>query len=276
VRRFAGHKAGVVGAAIVAAFLFVGVFAQVLAPYDPLFADPLIRLQTPSAAHLLGTDELGRDILSRLLYGTTTSMRAVIGIVATGLLLGVPIGAITGYFGGALDLIVQRAVDTIQAFPGILLAILVVALVGPSLELTVAALGFLAVPTYARLVRGSVLVVKQLAYVEAARAVGCASPRILFRHVLPNALTPVIVQSSLQTASALLLLAGLSFLGLGAQPPAPEWGSMLAGGRPYLRSAPHLVLFPGLAISLVVLGLNVVGDALRDALDPRLVHSARR
>jgi ABC-type dipeptide/oligopeptide/nickel transport system permease subunit len=260
----------------VAVFLAIGVLAPLLAPYDPLFADPLIRLQPPSSTHLFGTDELGRDILSRLMFGATTSLRAVIAIVSMGLLIGVPVGAITGYFGGVLDLLAQRFVDTIQAFPGILFAILVVALVGPSLELTVAALGFLAVPAYARLVRGSVLLVKQLAFVEAARTVGCGTLRVLFRHVLPNAITPVIVQSSLQSAGALLLLAGISFLGLGIQPPAPEWGSMLAGGRPYLRSAPHLVLFPGLAISLVVLGLNLVGDALRDALDPRLVHGARR
>jgi peptide/nickel transport system permease protein len=210
------------------------------------------------------------------MFGTTTSMRAAITVVTMGLLVGVPVGAITGYFGGVLDLLVQRVVDTIQAFPGILFAVLVVALVGPSLELTVAALGFLAVPTYARLVRGSVLVVKQLAFIEAARTIGCGTWRVLFRHVVPNAITPVIIQSSLQSASALLLLAGISFLGLGVQPPTPEWGSMLAGGRPYLRSAPHLVLFPGLAISLVVLGLNLVGDALRDALDPRLVQGTRR
>jgi peptide/nickel transport system permease protein len=276
VRRFIGHRAGVVGACVVALFAVVGLLAPFLAPYDPLFADPLIRLQAPSAAHLFGTDELGRDILSRLMFGTTISMRAAITVVTMGLLVGVPVGAITGYFGGVLDLLVQRIVDTIQAFPGILFAILVVALVGPSLELTVAALGFLAVPTYARLVRGSVLVVKQLAFIEAARTIGCGTWRVLFRHVLPNSITPVIIQSTLQSASALLLLAGISFLGLGVQPPTPEWGSMLAGGRGYLRSAPHLVLFPGLAVSLVVLGLNLVGDALRDALDPRLVHGTRR
>lgn len=267
--RFARHRAGVVGGAIVLAIVAAGLLAPLLAPYDPLATNVSIRLQGPSAQHWIGTDELGRDLLSRLLYGAAISLRASGLVVVLGATVGVAVGAVSGYVGGVLDLIVQRAVDTLQAFPGILLAVLVVALVGASLELATLALGLLAVPAYARLTRGGVLVARELMYVEAARAVGCGATRVLVRHILPNTLAPLIVQSSLQAANALLLLAGLSFLGLGSQPPTPEWGSMLAQGKAQMRAAPHVLIFPALAVSSVVLGLNLVGDALRDAIDVR-------
>jgi peptide/nickel transport system permease protein len=260
--RFARHRAGL--------------FAPFLAPHDPLSVNVAMARRGPSAAHWLGTDELGRDILSRLLYGAQVSLRVGILSVGVGAGIGVPIGAISGYVGGTLDLVVQRLVDTLQAFPGVLLAILISAVVGPSLEWTIGALGILSVPVYVRLVRGGVLVVKQLAFVEAARSVGSRDLDILRHHVLPNSLSPVIVQSSLQFAFSVLLLAGLGFLGLGAQPPTPEWGSMLAQGRIHMRTAPHIVLFPALAISLTVLALNLIGDALRDALDPRGVYGVNR
>lgn len=262
---------------IIVSILFgLGVTAAWLAPYDPLLSDIGIARQGPSALHWLGTDEIGRDILSRLLHGAGLSLRVGLLAVLVGTGVGVPLGALSGYYGGVFDLAAQRLVDTLQAFPGILLALLVTAVAGPSLELTIAVLGILTIPVYTRLVRASVLQVKQLSYVEAARSVGCREARVIVRHVLPNSLAPVIVQSSLQFALSVLLLAGLGFLGLGAQPPTPEWGSMLAQGRVYLRSSPHVVIFPSLVISVTVLALNLVGDALRDALDPRAVYEKSR
>lgn len=269
VARFARHRAGVVGLVVVGLLFGLGLAAPWVAPYDPLHADIANALQPPSALHWLGTDELGRDILSRLLYGAALSLRVGLLAVAVGIGVGVPLGAVSGYYGGAFDLIAQRGVDTLQAFPGILLALLVAAVAGPHLEWTIAVLGILSIPVYTRLCRGSVLQVKEMSYVEAARSIGCRESRLIVRHVLPNSLAPVIVQSSIQFALSVLLLAGLGFLGLGAQPPTPEWGSMLAQGRVYMRTSPHLVLFPALVISIAVLALNLVGDALRDALDPR-------
>jgi ABC-type dipeptide/oligopeptide/nickel transport system permease subunit len=275
ISRVARHKAGLVGAVIIGTLFALGILAAQIAPYDPLAADIRSARQAPSALHWFGTDEIGRDILSRLLYGAGLSLRVGLLAVLMGAGIGVPLGALSGYFGGLLDLLAQRAVDTLQAFPGILLAILVGAILGPNLEWTIACLGILSVPVYTRLVRASVLQVKQLAYVEAARTVGCDERRIITSHVLPNSLSPVIVQSSLQFGFTVLLLAGLGFLGLGAQPPTPEWGGMLAQGVAYLRSSPHIVVFPGLVISVTVLALNLFGDALRDALDPKALAGQR-
>lgn len=273
--RFSRHRGGVIGAIVVLAFVAGGVLAPLIAPYDPLAADITRKLEPPSSTFWLGTDEIGRDILSRLLFGAGISLRVGLSVVLIGVAIGVPVGAITGYVGGGVDLLVQRLIDTVQAFPGILMLVLILALAGPSLELAAVGLGFLSAPAYARLMRGKVLQVREVLFVEAARATGCPGFTILRRHIVPNSISPVIVQSSLQAATALLLLSGVSFLGLGAQPPAPEWGSMLSQGRIYIRSAPHIVVFVGLAISLVVLGLNLVGDALRDALDPK-THLGRR
>lgn len=220
--------------------------------------------------HLLGTDEQGRDIFSRLIHGAWIAL--FIGLISVGIGagIGVPLGALSGYYGGIFDMVIQRLVDTMLAFPGILLAIVLVAILGTGLNNVMIAVGIATIPIYARLIRGSVLSVRTQEFVEAARSLGKSNLAILFRHVIPNAIAPIIVQSSLQMAVAILFAAGLGFLGLGARPPRPEWGLMLARGREYLAVAPHVATSPGLAIVLVVLGFNLVGDALRDALDPRM------
>jgi peptide/nickel transport system permease protein len=230
----------------------------------------LFGVDGPVRWYALGTDEQGRDLLSRLIHGAWISL--FIGLIAIGIGVGVgvPVGALSGYFGGTTDLVVQRLVDTMLAFPGILLAIVLVATFGSGLTNVMIAVGIASIPIYARIVRASVLSVKNREFVEASIALGRNQVSTLARHVLPNAMAPIIVQSSLQMAIAILFAAGLGFLGLGARPPQPEWGLMLARGREYLAVAPHVATFPGIAIVLVVLGFNLVGDALRDALDPRL------
>lgn len=229
----------------------------------------LFGVDGPVRFHLLGTDEQGRDLFSRLVHGAWISLFIGLISVGIGVLVGVPLGAISGYLGGTVDIGVQRIVDILLAFPGILLAIVLVATFGTGLGNVMIAVGIASIPVYARLARGTVLSVKGADYVEAARAMGRRPLPTLSRHVLPNALAPIIVQSSLQMAVAILFAAGLGFLGLGARPPQPEWGLMLARGREYLAVAPHVATFPGVAIVLVVLGFNLMGDALRDALDPR-------
>lgn len=267
--RLAQHRAGLIGGILVAVFIVLGMAAPWLAPHDPLTGSLSHARQAPSLSYPFGTDELGRDVLSRVLHGSVISLRAGAAAVVIALLIGGPIGLLSGYFGGLVDNAIQRVMDTMMAFPGIVLAILIVSVLGTRLETTIIAIALVSVPTYARLVRGSVLAQRGLDYVQAARATGAPQMRILTRHIVPNIMSPVIVQSSLQFAFAILAIAGLSFIGLGAQPPTPEWGAMLAQGQVYIRTSPHLVIFPGLAISLCVLGLNLLGDALRDALDPR-------
>ena len=230
----------------------------------------LFGVDGPVRFYLLGTDEQGRDLLSRLIHGAWISLFIGIISIAIGVGVGVPAGAISGFLGGATDMVTQRVIDTLLAFPGILLAIVLVATFGTGLGNVMIAVGVASVPVYARLVRGSVLQVKNREYVEAAAALGRRRLSTLSRHVIPNVMAPIIVQSSLQMATAILFAAGLGFLGLGARPPQPEWGLMLARGREYLAVAPHVATFPGLAIMLVVLGFNLLGDALRDALDPRM------
>lgn len=252
-------------------FLLIGLLAPFIAPYDPYDANLPNRLARPSLArHLLGADELGRDMLSRIIYGAWISLTIGTVSVALGLFLGAPLGAISGCYGGKIDLITQRFIDVLMAFPGMLLAIMVVSVLGVGLWNAMIAIGIVSIPVYARLVRGSVLAIREQEYVQAARALGASDVRIILRHIVPNALAPIIVQSTLQIASAILWAAGLGFLGLGAQPPLPEWGAMLSRGRVFIRVAPHVMLFPGLAIMLAVLGFNLLGDGLRDALDPRL------
>jgi peptide/nickel transport system permease protein len=230
----------------------------------------LFGVDGPVRIYLLGTDEQGRDLFSRLVHGAWISLFIGLISIAIGIGIGVPTGAISGFFGGTTDMVIQRVVDTLLAFPGILLAIVLVATFGSGLRNVMIAVGIASIPIYARLVRGSVLAVKNREFVEASAALGRRRMSTLFRHVLPNVMAPIIVQSSLQMAVAILFAAGLGFLGLGARPPQPEWGLMLARGREYLAVAPHVATFPGLAIVLVVLGFNLLGDALRDALDPRL------
>lgn len=263
------NRLALVGALILIIAFAVAILAPVLATHDPRSQSLLKRLAPPSSEFRLGTDELGRDEFSRLVWGARNSL--FIGFAGTtgGLLLGTIIGLLAGFFGGRLDMIVMRLIDIMYAFPGILLAILIVAIVGPSITNLIIVLAIWGTPTLSRIVRSSVLMLKSEEFVQAAVALGASRTRIMTRHLLPNCVGPIIVYSTLGLADALLTTAGLGFLGLGVQAPAPEWGTMLSVGRNYLREAPHLMIFPGLLILLTVISLNLIGDALRDALDPR-------
>ncbi len=269
------NRSAKAGMAIVLLAIFTASFAPLIAPYDPLKANLREMLQPPSLRHPLGTDELGRDILSRIIYGSRISLTLGVVSVGIGLMGGLPLGAVGAYYGGAADLIIMRFIDILLAFPAILLAIVVVSILGPGLYNAMIAVGVAQLPIYARLIRSVVLSIKEKDFVEAARALGAGDSWILFRHIVPNAMAPIIVQATLNIASAILSAAALGFLGLGAQPPTPEWGTMLSKGRVYLRVAPHVTTFPGLAILLTVLGFNLLGDGLRDALDPRMVRTRR-
>nr|WP_194709664.1 nickel transporter permease [Radiobacillus deserti] len=267
--RLIKSKTSFIGLTIITLLIVVAIFAPAVATHSPIEQDIINRYQAPSGEHWLGTDALGRDIFSRIVYGTRISIQ--VGIIAVGIsaIVGILLGGIAGYFGKWCDLIIMRIIDILMAFPSILLAIAMVAVLGTNLTNTMIAVGIVGVPQFARIVRSTVLSVKETEYIEAARAIGAKNNRILFSHVLPNCLAPIIVQATLSVGTAILDAAGLSFLGLGAQPPTPEWGAMLSDGRAALQSAPW-VLFPGLAIFLVVLGFNLFGDGLRDALDPKL------
>lgn len=269
LRRALRHRGAVAGAMVVLAFTLMAILARFLVPYDPLAQDLPARLQPPGPSHWLGTDDLGRDVLSRLIAGASISLQVGLVSVALALAGGTAIGLVAAYFGNWVDEVLMRLIDVLMAFPTVLLAILVVAVLGPSLHNAMIAVAIVNVPAYARLVRGSGLAVMRQEFVESARAIGSGHLRIALRHVLPNCLTPLVVQATLGIASAILETAGLSFLGLGAQPPLPEWGAMLNGSRAFIRSAPWTVTFPGLAIVAVVLGFNLLGDGLRDLLDPR-------
>ena len=268
-RQFRKQRLGLIGGGILCMLLLVALLAPVLAPYDPLAQDLYQRLQPPSIDHWFGTDDFGRDILSRIVYGSRISLR--IGLIAISLALtgGTLFGLVAGYRGGMVDMLIMRLMDLMLAFPSILLAIAIVAVIGPGIENAILAVSIVLVPQFARLVRSSVLTVREATYVEAARALGATESRLLFYSILPNCTAPLIVQTTLGMGTAILDAAGLSFLGLGAQPPVPEWGAMLSGGRELLLRAPWVMTFPGLAIFTVVLGLNLFGDGLRDALDPK-------
>jgi len=269
-RRLLRNRSAVAGGVLVLLLAAVAIAAPYLAPYDPLAPSLEDRLSAPSALHWLGTDDLGRDILSRIIYGARASLQVGILAVAFALAAGAVLGIVAGYYGGLMDNLIMRVMDVMLAFPGVLLAIAVVAIMGPSLGNAMVAIGIVSIPVYARIVRSSTLQVKASEYLEAARALGASDLRIILRHVLPNCMAPLIVQATLGIATAILDAAGLSFLGLGAQPPTPEWGAMLSGGRAFLRVAPWVTAFPGIAIVLLVMGFNMFGDGLRDALDPRL------
>jgi peptide/nickel transport system permease protein len=273
-KRLRKQRLALVGGGILVLLVAVAVLAPLLAPQDPLQQDLYGRLQPPSRAHLMGTDDFGRDILSRIIYGSRISLRIGLVAITAALLLGTTLGLWAGYWGGAVDMIIMRFMDLLLAFPSILLAIAIVAVTGPGIDNTIMAVCVVLIPQFARLVRSSVLSVREMAYVEAARAIGAGQARILFVSVLPNCMAPIIVQTTLSLGTAILDAAGLSFLGLGAQPPTPEWGAMLAGGRELLLKAPWVMTFPGLAIFTVVLALNLFGDGLRDALDPKTVREA--
>ncbi|MFN2527607.1 MAG: ABC transporter permease [Candidatus Baltobacteraceae bacterium] len=258
----------IIGLVIVAIILFAAIFAPLIAPADPLAQDLVHQSAHPGWGHLMGTDRSGRDIFSRVLYGSQVSIR--IGFEAVGLAItfGTLIGVLAGYAGGKLDAILMSAMDLMLAFPSIILAIGIATILGPSINNLMIAVGIVYIPQYARLARSSVLSVKDLEYIDAARALGARLPRILWRHVLPNILAPLLVQATLGIATATLEAAGLSYLGLGARPPFPEWGAMLNDARDYWLSAPWALIFPGAAITTMVLGFNLLGDGLRDALDP--------
>ena len=268
LRRLARHRGACIGAAVALVFALVAVLAPWLAPYDPEAIALAANLQGPSGGHPFGTDSLGRDVLSRTIWGARISLTIGFVSVALAMLGGVPLGALAAWRGGWADRAIMRAVDVLLSFPTILLAIVVITIFGPGLGHAMLAIGVAQVPLYARLTRAAVLRVKTLSFVEAARAGGCGEWRLLVRHVLPNCLPPLLVQSTLLFATAILSAAYLGFLGLGAQPPTPEWGTMLAKARDFLRTAPHVSIFPGVTIMLTVLGLNLLGDGLRDVLEP--------
>jgi peptide/nickel transport system permease protein len=259
-----------VGLAIVLVAILAAAVGPVLTPYDPASQALSRRLERPSVSHPFGLDELGRDILSRLLSGARISLLVGLTVVSVSSIVGMLLGSIAGYFGGVVDDVISRAVDVLMAFPGILLAIALVAVLGPSLTNVVIALSVIGWVGYARLVRSQALRAREFEFVQAARALGAGSPRIVLRHVLPTALPAVVVQATLGMAGAIIAEAALSFLGLGVQPPTPSWGTMLDAGRSHLFDAPHLTIFPGLAIATLVLGFNFLGDGLRDRVDPKL------
>ncbi len=268
-RRFLRNSGAVAGTAVLLLWLAIAVISPWLTPYDPTDTIAMAR-QPPSGEFWFGTDTLGRDVFSRVLAGSRISLQLGIISIALGLVPGVAIGLTAGYFGGLVDAVLSRFVDALLAFPSILLALVIIAALGPNLRNVMIAVGIGTVPLYARLVRGSVLSVKQLPYVEAARVVGNPHSRIMIRHVLANAYAPIVVLSTLQVGHAILVGSGLSFLGLGAQPPTPEWGLMSAEGRDVLRRAWWISTFPGMAILSVVIACNLAGDGLRSALDPRM------
>jgi len=258
-----------IGAVIVCVFLFLTVFASLVAPYDPFDQDLSASLSPPSGAHLLGTDQYGRDVVSRIIYGSRTALLAIVVADGIALIIGTALGLSAGYRGGRIDGFVMRIVDVLLAFPYLLLALIIVAALGPSLINSIVAIGIVYTPQYARLIRGQVLAIKNTEYVLAARAVGARGLRIMLRHVLPNSFTPLLVMATLQSGTVVVETAGLSFLGLGAQPPSPDWGALLADGQSYFLTAWWIATFPGLAIFAVVIGFNLFGDALRDYFDPR-------
>jgi peptide/nickel transport system permease protein len=258
-----------VGLFIVVAAALAAIIGPALAPFDPAAQQLALRLMAPSLSHPFGLDELGRDILARVLAGARISFLVGLTVVSISATVGTLFGALAGYFGGWIDDVISRVIDTLLAFPGLLLAIALVAVLGPSLRNVLFALTIIGWVGYARMVRGQVLRAREFEYVQAARALGARTPRVLWRHVIPTAVPAVVVQATLGMAGAIIGEAALSFLGLGVQPPTPSWGTMLNGGRAHILDAPHLTLFPGLAIGLLVLGFNFLGDGLRDRLDPR-------
>ena len=269
-RRLMRHRGAVAGLVILGVLALLAIGAPWLSPSDPIKTAPRTALQAPGSGYLLGSDQFGRDVASRVLHGARISL--VVGLISVSIALGLgaPIGLVSGFYGGRLDAVLMRVIDVLLAFPGILLALAIVSVLTPGLGNVMIAVGLAAVPTYARLVRASVLSAREQVYVEAARAIGGRDRTILTRYILPNVVAPLIVTGTLGLGTAILSAAALSFLGLGSQPPTAEWGRMLAEGRDYLREAWWISTFPGLGIMLTVLAMNLLGDGLRDLLDPRL------
>lgn len=273
VKRAKKNKAFMIGGTIIFIFLIMALIPGVLAPYDPIGKNMDLRLLAPSTSHWFGTDDLGRDILSRIIHGAQISFEYGLLAVAISMLVGSAVGVIAGYFGGKLDEVLMRLVDVVLAFPSILLAILIVAILGPKLENAMIAIGIVNAPSYARLLRSSTITIKNNEFIESSIANGASHTRIIFNHILPNCMTPIIVQATLGIGGSILEMAGLSFLGLGAQAPLPEWGAMLNNAKELIQSSPWAITFPGIAIILSVLAFNLLGDGLRDLLDP---HTAKR
>jgi peptide/nickel transport system permease protein len=270
LRRLSRNVGAMVGLTVLILMILVAVFADYVAPYSPIKLDPNNMLLEPSREHLFGTDQFGRDIFTRMIFGARISLRVGIISVLIAAVVGGTLGMLAGYWGGRIETLIMRLMDAMLAFPGLLLALSIVATLGPSMTNVMIAVGISWVPSYARLVRGTVLSAKQNLYVEAARAVGASARRIMFVHLLPNVVAPVIILSSLGVAGSIITAASLSYLGLGAQPPTPEWGLILSQGRSFLQSAWWISTFPGLVIMFTVFAINLLGDGLRDALDPRL------
>jgi len=263
------HPIGAVGLGILLLVICVAASASLIAPFDPT-DQRAKRLLPPGPVNILGTDEIGRDVLSRIIYGSRISLYVGLLAVSLAVTIGVPIGIASGFVGGTFDSLVMRLIDIILAFPALVLAIVIAGVLGPSVTNAMIAIGVVYSPAFARVSRGSVLAIKNELYVDAARTIGCRTSRVITRHILPNILAPMIVLVTLQLSTAILTEAGLSFLGLGTQPPDPSWGTMLSSGRKFMELAPGLAVFPGLAIAITVLAFNFLGDGLRDALDPRL------
>lgn len=268
-RRLIRHKLATLGGVVLLILIFVSLTAPLIAPNDPIEQNLGNRLRPPGREYLLGTDNLGRCILSRLVHATRVSLKIGVMVVGITSISGIIIGLFAGYYGGIIDEIFMRIIDILLAFPGIILALVIAGILGPSLYNVMFALSIIGWTGYARVVRGSCLSIKETELVESAKAIGASDIRIIFRHILPNCLAPVIVMATLGMAHIILAASALSFLGLGMQPPYPEWGSMLNAGRAFMRTAPHLTIVPGLAIMVTVLAFNLLGDGLRDALDPR-------
>ncbi|MDQ0254708.1 peptide/nickel transport system permease protein [Evansella vedderi] len=277
IKRFKKNKAALISFYVILFLIVVSIIVHVfqlfgitITPHSPSAVNLPDRFQGPSAEYWFGADHMGRDIFSRILHGMILTLGIGFVSVFMGALVGVPLGIISGYYGGKVDAVIMRIIDVLLAFPGILLALAIVSILGGSLVNVTIAVAVYSVPGFARIVRGSTLATKKLEYIDAIRALGAKDGRIIFKHILPNVMSPIIVNATLYIATAVLTAAGLSFLGLGAQPPTPEWGAMLNDGRGFMRDAGHITLFPGLAILVVVLAFNIFGDGLRDALDPKM------
>lgn len=264
------NKIAMIGLIMIVLFIVIAILAPLIAPYDYKAQELSSRLKPPSWAHLFGTDDLGRDLLTRVLYGARISLWVGTFSVLGSIIMGTLLGILAGFYGRWIDMIISRVFDILLAFPSILLAIAIVAILGPSLQNALYAIAIINIPTYGRLVRAKVLSLKSEEFITAARAIGMKNSGILLRHILPNSLTPIIVQGTLGIATAIIEAAALGFLGLGAQPPAPEWGKMLSDSRQFIQTAPWTVVFPGVSIMLTVLAFNLMGDGLRDAMDPRM------
>ena len=270
MKRLMKNPNAVAGMVILAVILAVGLFTEVIAPYGYAEINMADRLQGPSLRHFFGTDEMGRDLFSRIIYGTRSTLMISFGTVAFGTGIGIILGSAAGYFGGRADNIIMRFLDVISAIPGLLLAICISAVLGNGMVPTIAALGVGGVAGAARILRASMISIREQEYVEAAVSINAGNLRIIAKHVFPNAMSPLIISASMSLANAIIVASSLSFIGLGIQPPNPEWGALLAAGRNMIRDYPHLVMFPGVMIMITVLAMNLFGDALRDALDPKL------